>query len=145
MGMVNTPDRPEVGEMLSKNTYRFSGAPIRTSVPRTYTHVKVETSSSPGIPVWKMGFDTADDCDERRDTVRGNHPDVVQYRGPAAQATLEIGRGVAELHRMASDGTDRRQLESVSNGPFRDQVELPAGPVLLQVHCLVSRSLTIRD
>ncbi|MFF0526727.1 hypothetical protein ACFYTC_49275 [Actinomadura nitritigenes] len=141
-GLVDTPAHLEQGDRLC--AVHFTGGRVRSIVPRRYTHVKIEKNSrSAGIVWWKVGFCSADTCPELRDTIRGSCPDVVQYRGPAAKALLEVGKGYANLYRSGMSGKGRRELKRVSDGPFRGAVELPQGPVLLSIDCLVSWSLTV--
>ncbi|MBD2899912.1 hypothetical protein amrb99_89090 [Actinomadura sp. RB99] len=141
-GLVDTPEHLEQGDRLC--AVHFTGGRVRSIVPRRYTHVKIEKNSrSAGIVWWKVGFRSADTCPELGDTIRGSCPDVVQYRGPAAKALLEVGKGYANLYRSGMSGKGRRELKRVSDGPFRGAVELPQGPVLLSIDCLVSWSLTV--
>jgi hypothetical protein len=146
-GLVDTPDRLERGGMLC--TQNHSRQRLRAVVPRDYTHLKIQKGvgrRSTGINWWSVGFRSADTCSELRGTVRGRHPDVLRYQGPATAATFEVlGKGYAYLTRFTVDGADKQDLEHVGLGPFRGRVELPAGPILVQVDCLASWSLTVSD
>ncbi|ALG12363.1 hypothetical protein [Kibdelosporangium phytohabitans] len=144
-GLIDTPDRLEQGDMLCSQN--FSSRRVRAVVPPEYTHVKISKGTrSNGIARWVIGFRPADTCQELRGTVRGSHPDVVYYQGPRTSVTFEVSsEGYAHLYRFAVDGTGRDDLHYVSLGPFRGRIELSAGPILLQVDCLVPWSLTIRD
>jgi hypothetical protein len=84
-GLVDTPDRLERGRMLC--TQNHGRQRLRAVVPRDYTHVTMIGSQRSSGPIrWKVGFRPGDTCAELRGTVRGRHPDVLRYEGPATKA-----------------------------------------------------------
>ncbi|OLF17030.1 hypothetical protein [Actinophytocola xanthii] len=144
-GLVDTPDTLEQGLMLC--TQNHSRQRLRAVVPREYTHVKISmgTGKIALLTRWRLGFRPADTCPELLTAAQGRHPDVLLYNGPATAATFEVlGRGYAQLHRFAVDGTGKQELRTVGLGPFRGGVELPPGPILVEVDCLTSWSLTLK-
>lgn len=141
-GLIDTRDRLEEGQMFC--TVNIAMRRARAIVPAKYTHAKVKkTSTSVGFR-WRMGFCTPDDCRELVDRVEEKRPDVLLYRGPRASATLEVGKGYAKLDRFSLEGKEEGSLASATAGPYRGTFVLPAGPILLQMDCLVPWVITLQ-
>ncbi|MFE0176867.1 hypothetical protein ACFWZ2_31640 [Streptomyces sp. NPDC059002] len=142
-GLVDTPDRLRQGDLLC--TLNNCGQRVRAIVPKAYTHVKLSAPSGGGggLLRWELGFRSSTSCAELGDAARGKHPDVLQYRGPAARVRFEVRKeGYAYLHHRSPDGGNRQQLTYVSLGPYRGTVGIP-GPGLIEVDCLTAWSLTL--
>jgi hypothetical protein len=71
---------------------------------------------------------------------------VLRYEGPATKAAFEVhNAGYANIYGITVDGGEQEELHQVSRGPFRGRIDLPAGPTLIHVDCLVSWTLAVTD